>query len=279
MPITTPSASPTRFAPSLERFAAGNGLLRVGSTGQSVLDLQKALRALGHPIDADGVFGPETERAVKAFQRSHGLFRDGVVGKETAGHLRELLSPDRGDGVDPARRGAQAVRAPTEAQRAARPDGSIRAADLQRPAPVRTSTPSGGDNRTAVIEATSQTGQRNQLATGTITINGTPYQFRSGGYGRGNLPRGDYEITPHQWSRRDRSMSVDGVGYSFAMSDRYDPRVGATRTLLRIHPDGGVPGTLGCIGIVGDAATQRRFLADMRAELQRSGGRFTLSVQ
>ncbi len=271
--------SPTRFAPSLDRFADGNGLLRTGSTGQAVVDLQKSLRALGHPIDADGVFGPETERAVKAFQQQHGLLRDGVLGKETAAHLREILSPDRGDGVDPARRGAQGVRAPTEQERAARPDGSVRASDLQRPAPVRTSTPSGGQNRTAVIESTSQTGQRNQLATGIITINGNSYQFRSGGHGRGNLPRGDYQITPHLWSRSDRSMSVGGVGYSFAMSDKYDPRVGGTRTLLRIHPDGGTPGTLGCMGIVGDAATQRRFLADMRAELQRNGGRFTLSVQ
>ena len=280
MPTTTSSiTSSQRVTQTLDRFAEGNGLMRRGMTGQAVTDLQKALRAQGHPIDADGVFGPETERAVKSFQQQHGLIRDGVVGQETADRLRDLHRADRGDGIDTRRPGSGAIRAPTESDRNARPDGTIRASDLQRPAPVRTSQPSGGDNRTAVIQSTSNTGQRNQLATGAITINGNAYQFRSGGHGKGNLPRGDYEITPHMWSRSDRSMNVGGVGYSFAMSDKYDSRVNATRTLLRIHPDGGTAGTLGCIGIVGDAATQRRFLADMRAELQRNGGRFTLSVQ
>jgi lysozyme family protein len=272
MPNTTSSVTSLHRIPqTLDRFADGSGLMRRGMTGPAVADLQRALRAQGYPIAADGIFGPETERAVRAFQQQHGLIRDGVVGQETANHLRDLFRADRGDGG--------ATRAPTESERSARPDGTIRAADLQRPAPVRTSQPSGGQNRTAVIESTSFTGQRNQMVTGTITINGNAYQFRSGGHGRGNLPPGDYEITPHRWSRSDRSMSVGGVGYSFAMSDKYDSRVNATRTLLRIHPDGGTPGTLGCIGIVGDAATQRRFLADMRAELQRNGGRFILSVR
>lgn len=275
----TSVTSSQRVTQTLDRFADGDGLMRRGSTGQSVTDLQKALRAQGQPIGVDGVFGPETERAVKAFQQQHGLIRDGVVGQETANHLRDVLRADRGDGVEARRPGSGATRAPSESDRAARPEGTVRASDLQRPAPVRTSQPSGGQNRTAVIEETSKTGQRNQLATGTITINGNAYEFRSGGHGRGNLPRGDYEITPHLWSRNDRSMNVGGVGYSFAMSDKYDSRVGGTRTLLRIHPDGGTAGTLGCVGIVGDAATQRRFIADMRAELQRNGGRFTLSVQ
>jgi Putative peptidoglycan binding domain len=38
-------------------------------------------RALGLP--ADGVFGPQTEQAVKSFQRRHGLVADGVVGPAT----------------------------------------------------------------------------------------------------------------------------------------------------------------------------------------------------
>ncbi|HEY1101346.1 MAG TPA: hypothetical protein VGF99_20580 [Myxococcota bacterium] len=134
-------------------------------------------------------------------------------------------------------------------------------------------------NGTAQIDRTSNTGQRNQLATGRVTINGNTYDFRSGGYGKGNLPKGTYDITRHMDSRSDRAMSVGGVGYSFAMSDKYDSRVGATRTLLRIHPDGGSAGTLGCLGIVGDAATQRRFRADMLAEIQRNGGTFRLTVQ
>jgi peptidoglycan hydrolase-like protein with peptidoglycan-binding domain len=46
--------------------------------GPSVRRLQ---RAIGVP--ADGVFGPQTARAVKRFQARHGLVRDGVVGPQT----------------------------------------------------------------------------------------------------------------------------------------------------------------------------------------------------
>jgi len=74
-------------------------------------------------------------------------------------------------------------------------------------------------------------------------------------------------------------MQVDGVGYSFAMSDKYDSRVGGTRKLLRIHPDGGGAGTIGCIGIVGNGNVQRSFREDMRAELARNGGSFNLKVR
>ena len=73
-------------------------------------------------------------------------------------------------------------------------------------------------------------------------------------------------------------MSVGGVGYSFAVSDKFDPRVGGNRQLLRIHPDGGSAGTEGCIGIVGDAATQRRFRDDMLSEIRRNGGSYQLTV-
>ncbi len=140
----------------------------------------------------------------------------------------------------------------------------------------------GGDgdvpNQTAVFDSVSKAGARSQMMTGRITVNGRTYNFRSGGGGRGNLPPGEYQITPHMWSRGDRSMNVGGVGYSFAMSDKYDSRVGGTRSLLRIHPDGGGAGTIGCIGVVGNASVQAQFREDMRAELARNGGSFTLRV-
>lgn len=59
-------------------------VLRLGSEGQAVRDLQ---RALG--IKIDGGFGPATEAAVKAFQQRHGLSADGVVGDKTWDALRE----------------------------------------------------------------------------------------------------------------------------------------------------------------------------------------------
>ncbi|MGG3846690.1 peptidoglycan-binding domain-containing protein [Aeribacillus composti] len=34
-------------------------------------------------VKVDGVFGPKTEAAVKAYQRRHGLKADGIVGPKT----------------------------------------------------------------------------------------------------------------------------------------------------------------------------------------------------
>ena len=57
--------------------------LRRGCRGESVRQLQDALRALGHELAADGVFGPVTERCVRTFQRAHGLDPDGIAGPLT----------------------------------------------------------------------------------------------------------------------------------------------------------------------------------------------------
>ena len=58
-------------------------LLKVGSTGTAVKNLQKALGGL----DVDGIFGKKTEAKVKAFQKKHKLTADGIVGKNTAHKL------------------------------------------------------------------------------------------------------------------------------------------------------------------------------------------------
>jgi cell wall-associated NlpC family hydrolase len=57
-------------------------LLRVGSRGPAVVKLQKRLG-----ITADGIFGPHTRAAVRAFQKRHGLLVDGIVGPQTRGAL------------------------------------------------------------------------------------------------------------------------------------------------------------------------------------------------
>jgi hypothetical protein len=116
------------------------------------------------------------------------------------------------------------------------------------------------------------------MVEGTITVNGHSYDFVSGGYGRGSLPPGTYTVTRHLDDRDTYGMTVDGIGYSFALSDKWDDRVGDTRSLLRIHPDGAGPGTEGCMGIVGDGDVQERFRADMLAAIRRHGGSYTLRV-
>lgn len=161
----------------------------------------------------------------------------------------------------------------------ARPDGRVdRAGDTidKLTAALSISAPA---NQTARFEEVRHAGRLNQMVIGRITINNRTYIFRSGGHGRGNLPAGQYTVTAHRWNRAEPGFNVGGVGYSFALSNRYDSRVGDTRTALLIHPDGGPVGTQGCIGIVGSAPTQRAFLEDMRAELDRNRGSFTVTVQ
>jgi len=59
-------------------------VLSAGSEGRQVQLLQQALGA----VKVDGVFGPETEAAVRSFQASRGLSVDGIVGPLTNAALR-----------------------------------------------------------------------------------------------------------------------------------------------------------------------------------------------
>ena len=58
-------------------------VVKSGSNGHPVKTLQHLLRARGQNVVVDGVFGPQTETAVKAFQGSKGLTADGIVGPVT----------------------------------------------------------------------------------------------------------------------------------------------------------------------------------------------------
>jgi murein L,D-transpeptidase YcbB/YkuD len=58
-------------------------IISFGSSGISVKVLQKLLISNGYGIPIDGVFGPITETAVKAFQNRRSLSTDGVVGQKT----------------------------------------------------------------------------------------------------------------------------------------------------------------------------------------------------
>ena len=59
------------------------GLLRRGSRGEAVRVLQTALIATGYVLVSDGIFGPATEQAVRAFQKRNRLVVDGIVGPAT----------------------------------------------------------------------------------------------------------------------------------------------------------------------------------------------------
>lgn len=59
-------------------------ILKRGSESSAVLFLQRLLLSYLYPINLlDGDFGPETERAVRAFQSENNLTVDGIVGRNT----------------------------------------------------------------------------------------------------------------------------------------------------------------------------------------------------
>jgi hypothetical protein len=58
--------------------------LKKGMQNQNIHRLQEKLNELGFDAGpADGIFGPQTERAVMSFQSDKGLSIDGIVGNET----------------------------------------------------------------------------------------------------------------------------------------------------------------------------------------------------
>jgi peptidoglycan hydrolase-like protein with peptidoglycan-binding domain len=58
-------------------------LVREGDEQHPVQTLQYLLRARGHNLTVDGIFGPVTDAAVRAFQQQEGLAVDGIVGPVT----------------------------------------------------------------------------------------------------------------------------------------------------------------------------------------------------
>jgi hypothetical protein len=80
---STQSASGDRVVAGTAGAASEEDLMvERGDRGDAVRKIQSALG-----IPADGIFGPQTERAVKRFQRRKGLLVDGVVGPQTRGAL------------------------------------------------------------------------------------------------------------------------------------------------------------------------------------------------
>ena len=70
--------------------------LEVGSSGEKVRQMQQHLNVISNSyplipkIEEDGIFGPQTEEAVKTFQRVFKLTPDGIVGFKTWYKISEI---------------------------------------------------------------------------------------------------------------------------------------------------------------------------------------------
>lgn len=74
-------------APSLA--SARSALLRQGDRGSDVAAWQRQLNTVRRsPIGVDGIFGPQTDGATRALQRSAGITVDGIVGPKTRAAAR-----------------------------------------------------------------------------------------------------------------------------------------------------------------------------------------------
>jgi peptidoglycan hydrolase-like protein with peptidoglycan-binding domain len=76
-------------------------LVRRGDEGHPVRTLQDLLRARERTVVVDGIFGPSTEGAVRAFQQEKNLAVDGVVGPLTWAAL--IVTVRQGSQGDPVR--------------------------------------------------------------------------------------------------------------------------------------------------------------------------------
>lgn len=76
-----------------------SGVLRLGSRGVAVSNLQQNLSRLGYYRGrVNGTFGPQTQEAVIRFQRAYRINADGVVGSRTLDAVRVALNPGNNSG-------------------------------------------------------------------------------------------------------------------------------------------------------------------------------------
>ena len=73
-------------------------LLRLGSRGPDVAELQTLLTRAGFTVKVDSLFGVLTESAVRSYQGEFGLRQDGIAGPKTLARLRAEMTED----TDPA---------------------------------------------------------------------------------------------------------------------------------------------------------------------------------
>ena len=82
-PVYTPQPVKQKPQTPISNHPAYPMLLRKGSKGVFVVQLQQKLKDRGWKITVDGDFGPATDKVVRAYQKEKGLSVDGLIGPAT----------------------------------------------------------------------------------------------------------------------------------------------------------------------------------------------------
>jgi N-acetylmuramoyl-L-alanine amidase len=92
-PSNSPSKSTTSTPTKKTKYVLPDGILKLGNKGTKVKQLQEALNAINFNCGkADGIYGPQTQKAVKDFQSAHKeLKADGIYGPQTKQVLYQEL--------------------------------------------------------------------------------------------------------------------------------------------------------------------------------------------
>jgi Putative peptidoglycan binding domain len=100
-------------------------LVRQGDLQHPVQTLQYLLRARGHNLTVDAIFGPNTDAAVRAFQQQKGLAVDGIVGPVTwSALIITVRQGSDGDASAGYRRSSSSATCPATRAKACRSTGS-----------------------------------------------------------------------------------------------------------------------------------------------------------
>lgn len=85
--------------PTVVQTDSTPSLVKRGQRGSYVTNLQKDLKALGYSLAVDGIFGADTEKAVRQLQSDSGISVDGIAGKITISAISKRLASSGGSFV------------------------------------------------------------------------------------------------------------------------------------------------------------------------------------
>ena len=139
-----------------------------------------------------------------------------------------------------------------------------------------------GDVKSVRLEFNGEMASGNRKAIGKLSLiqEGDNFEFEranftavSGSSTKDCLPNGEYTTNNFRYRNDQAGFIKDGIGFSVDLLPQFD----TNRTLLRIHPDGNLPGTEGCIGLNGNRDALSSFV-NLLSPQYRTIGNIPLNV-